>query len=285
MKKKPTFNIIGAGKLGLTLAADILKFQLGTIQGICNRTLCSAQKAVEHLGTAKAYATPAQLPHADMILITCPDSQITACAELLKENPSLTTSDTVMHFSGVLSAEALMPLQGRTSRLVSLHPMRSFISPASSTFNNAFCALEGDANSLDYVKTVFAPLHLKWLPIHTAKKALYHAAGVFSANYVISVLHAAQRCLLEAGLDEFTSFNLITDLAASVITNIKRTQSLPTALTGPLQRNDKHTISAHLDALPADLNSLYRRLGLNLVELTALSANEKTALIELLRQS
>ena len=82
-------NIIGAGKLGKTIARLLVINKVGIIEGVCNRSLESSNTAVQFIGQGKAYATIADLPSADIVFITTSDDLIehlnTALAVLLTE--------------------------------------------------------------------------------------------------------------------------------------------------------------------------------------------------------
>ena len=79
-------------------------------------------------------------------------------------------------------------------------------------------------------------------------KPLYHAAAVFSSNYLVVVEALAERLLAAAGVEEAAA--LLEPLAR---TSFDRTFSLgPTAaLTGPASRGDAGTIRRNLEALAA----------------------------------
>lgn len=275
-------NIIGAGKLGKSLALDIQSYHLGHLQSICNRSIDSTKNISQHLKNTMACPSIEQLPNADFIFITTPDDAIALCAHELINNKNIKAGTVVVHCSGVLSSEILYVLKNKDCLIASLHPMRSFSYASGTTFEGAYCALEGDKEAIKKIKQLLKPLNINWLEISAQKKAVYHCGGVFSANYLIEILHQAQKAYQNAGLDETVALTVAYDLAQGVLNNIKKTNSLTNALTGPLARGDIQTILLHLNQLPPDSKYLYKALGKELLTLCDLPKAKRHQLEDLL---
>lgn len=277
-----SINIIGAGKLGHALATDIHNHHLGTLVGICNKTLESSEKVASHFKTALPFSSIPSLPTADFIFITTPDDLISSCAEQLTYHPLLKPGCIIAHCSGVLSSDILALLENKGCHIASLHPMRSFSKAQGSTFKGAYCALEGSKEAVTALKALLHPLALNYLDISSQYKANYHCGGVFSANYLIAILHQAQKAYQTAGIEETLALNVACDLAQSVLTNIKKTQSLKKSLTGPLARGDEKTLFLHMNSLPSDAKTLYKKLALELLSLCDLPLEKKAHINTLL---
>lgn len=83
----PLINIIGAGRLGKTIARLIKVHQAGTIQGICNTTFKSAKNAIQFIGQGKPFLSIESLPPVDITIISTPDDQIELrCKQLSLSN-------------------------------------------------------------------------------------------------------------------------------------------------------------------------------------------------------
>lgn len=68
--QKPTINVIGAGKLGKTVARLIVTHQAGRIQEICNSSLESSIQAAEFIEEGAPLQRIDELNPADITFIT-----------------------------------------------------------------------------------------------------------------------------------------------------------------------------------------------------------------------
>lgn len=277
-------NIIGAGKLGETLARDINNYNLATTISIFNKSYKSSLKVAQRLNHAKAYKTIKDLPSAELTFITTPDDAINICANELAENINIKKGDLIIHCSGVLSSDELNCLQEKGCLVASLHPMRSFTN-LNSTFNGSFCAIEGDVKATLIIKSLFKPLELQFININKNNKASYHCGGVFASNYLISILKQATLCYQSSGIDSESALKIASSLAQSTLNNIEQTNSLADSLTGPLARFDLNTIEKHFDVIKPDTKLLYKNLAHNLLDLTTLSDKQRTQLKMLLNEA
>ncbi|MCH9689192.1 MAG: DUF2520 domain-containing protein [Gammaproteobacteria bacterium] len=274
-------NLIGAGKLGKTMARLLFNHGLIRVSGVLNTSLESTLDAIQFIGDGTAYSSIATLPPSNLTLICTPDASIADIAETLSQNQWINQDHMIMHFSGALSAEILSPLANKGCATASLHPMRSFSNPALSLeqYPGTYCAIEGDAKALKRLKPLFEAIGSVVYHIKQEKKSIYHAAGVFASNYLLTLAKQATDCLTEAGVDETIGLNIIADLMQGTLSNLKHTQSLKTSLTGPIQRSDVNTIKKHLEAINnAEQQSLYRALGKATLPITNLNQNTKKAL-------
>ena len=81
-------NIIGTGKLGMTMAYLFLQYPEYQICGVLNRHLKTSIQAIQKLGSGKAVASYAELPEADMTLIAVGDDQIASVSPVCTDNKS-----------------------------------------------------------------------------------------------------------------------------------------------------------------------------------------------------
>ncbi|MCX7117857.1 MAG: DUF2520 domain-containing protein [Legionellales bacterium] len=279
MIKPKWINIIGAGNLGKTLGRLLVNHKLATIRGVVNQSLDSAEKSIQWMGDGCAFADSASLPPADLVFITTPDDAIVDTCLALQKNKSILPGSVVVHCSGSLSSDVLLPMKTLGCHVASIHPMRCFADPTFSVtaFPGTFCAYEGDLDATDLIIPLFQALGAVTYPIEKDKKALYHTAGVFASNYLVTLSHQAVSCLIDTGLDREMAMKVIVNIMKSTTLNLEKTLSPERALTGPIQRGDVATISNHLTALE-DLHQkdLYTALGKATLALT--SHDEKTLL-------
>ena len=274
-------NLIGAGKLGKVMAGLLFNHGLIHVSAVLNTSLKSTLDAIACIGDGTAYASIAALPPAHLTLICTPDASIADIAEALSHNQWMNQDHLIMHFSGALSSEVLKPLADKGCATASLHPMRSFSNPALSMkqYPGTYCAIEGHPKALKRLKPLFEAIGSVVYSIKQEKKSIYHAAGVFASNYLLTLAKQATLCLAEAGVDENIGLNIITDLMQGTLSNLEHTQSLESSLTGPIQRGDANTLKQHLKAINnAEQELLYRALGKATLPLTTLDQNKKQAI-------
>lgn len=233
------------------------------------------------MGGGTYCAKIADLPPADITLITTPDQAITSCCIELSQNQALKLDSLIIHCSGAYTSDALKSVQQMGCLIASVHPMRSFALPliAIEHYPGTHCAVECDDDVLPQVCALFNSIGSILFRIQREKKSVYHAAGVFASNYLITLAEQARLCLEEAGVEATVAMNIITNLMQSTVSNLKETHSPIQSLTGPLQRGDIATLQQHIDSLQPTQQQLYCMLGQATLPLTALT-NTETTLIE-----
>ncbi|MQR00045.1 Rossmann-like and DUF2520 domain-containing protein [Glaciimonas soli] len=270
-----SLNIIGCGKVGQTLAQ--LWSESGTFQlhDILNRSLASGQRSVIAIGDGRAVADYAELYPADVYLIGTGDDQISACCDALAASGKLNSNSIVFHCSGALSSDALSAAKLQGASVASIHPIRSFANPQQvvSNFSNTWCGCEGDTVALAFLISAFETIGARCVDIARDNKILYHAAAVFASNYVITLIDAAQRSYIEAGIPADVALQLISPLLTESAENAFRSGPA-TALTGPIARGDSATVTRQYQALlqwEPQTAALYQQF----IELTSRLAEQK----------
>ena len=271
-KQKPAVSIIGAGRLGTTLALALADKSY-PIRSMVARRVASARKAAKLLDPSDdaVQVLPAKnlgsLLPADLFLITTPDDQI---AHVASELARLQTPRraTALHTSGALSAEVLAPLRKRGWSTGSIHPLIS-ATGSTTVLDGAFWSVEGDKTALRVAKTIVRDLGGKSFSIRSEDKPLYHAAAVMSAGNVVALFDVALEMLVQCGLTRTTARTVLLPLLASTVHNLE-TKDPADALTGTFARGDLETVKRHLKALKinTDALDLYRLLGKRSLKLT-----------------
>jgi predicted short-subunit dehydrogenase-like oxidoreductase (DUF2520 family) len=242
---RPTFNLIGCGRVGLTLTR-LLSDQV-TVQGLYAPREASRQAALDFIGSGTPCTGLAEMPSADLWLLAVPDSHIAPVAtqlaeQLTKRVPSQVGAKppVVFHCSGFLSSAVLSPLAERGWTTASLHPVLSFASPALAIqqFAGTPCALEGSPAALAVLRPLFEHLGARCFGILAEQKALYHAAAVFSNNFTVVLQGMAQAAWQNAGVPSEWLTPLTEALLNSATTNVLALGP-QAALTGPAARGDQ----------------------------------------------
>ncbi|MCP0914951.1 DUF2520 domain-containing protein [Legionella sp. 27cVA30] len=262
-------NIIGAGRLGSSLAKALLKLHPDTVLTLYNRSLAKGEKIIQHLGSGQSVDEFHAMPAASIVFITTPDDAIAVIAETLATQKLIPAGSMVVHCSGVLGSDVLAPLQRQGCHTASVHPLRAFAEEMQEdAFQNCHCVMEGDAAATAYLSILFKNLGALTLTIHAEKKAIYHAAAVMASNYVVTLADAAIKLLIESDVSEEHARQITHNLLQISLTNLKKSPPKE-ALTGPLQRGDLSTIAKHLHALQGSATEkLYRAAALATLPLT-----------------
>lgn len=272
-------NIIGAGRVGGTLAKLINQHALGEIRGICNSSLASSKKAVAHFG----FGYPCQLldlPSADITFITVKDDEIASITKTLAEH-KINPNSIYVHCSGALPSEILLPLKKINCSIASIHPLKSFADDQD-TLQNIYCGLEGDARAAQQLNEIFQSLGAIVFNLNSNKKTIYHVGTVFAANYLVLLFEQSITALTEAGLERDKAVDITLSLMQGNLDNLKKYRSGLAALTGPLKRGDIKLIQQHLAAMDPKLKSLYCVLAKATIEYTELNDSLKEKIQQLL---
>lgn len=257
-------NIIGAGKIGQTIGRLLVENNLAKIAGVCNKTLESAMAAIEFMGDGIVIADIPSLPLADITFITVPDDRISDIGLQISHTSNIKPNSIYVHCSGVLTSDVLAAVKINNVFVASCHPMKSFSDPliAYKNYPGTYCAMEGDTQASEILTPLFQSFGSQIFSIEKDKKPLYHAAGVFASNYLITLAQQSLNCFTASGVEEKIALQMIIGLMQSALINLKNTLSPTEALTGPIQRGDISTIQKHLAAISdSQQRNLYALLG------------------------
>lgn len=271
--KIPTLNIVGAGKLGKTLARLMQDHHAAAVQTVCNRSLESAEKAVQFIGSGTATHQIRDLKPAAIHFIATEDAHIKAVCEQLALANVFNPGALVFHASGALPASILNSAKTNGCLIASAHPTHSFADPTSSlnTFAGSFCALEGDPEALLLLQPLLEKIGGRCFTLSSQHKMRYHAACVMASNFAVTLLNESILCLNASGVEENHATDIALNLMQNTLHNFAHTRSAKKTLTGPLQRGDIDIIQQHLDALSnTDQHALYQTLAQSTLKLTDL---------------
>lgn len=270
-----SLTVIGAGRLGKTLARCLLRHELVTIVDVVTRTSASAQAAVDFIGAGTSRVDIGGVAEANLFMLAVPDDQITRCCEQLAASNKIGTGTIIFHCSGALGSAALIAASQSGASVASVHPVRSFADPERVADNIAGTCfgIEGDAVALQRLLPLFEALGCVLVPVQTESKTLYHAAAVFASNYVVSILAVAQEAYVAAGIPADVALKMLIPLTRESIENVLRIGPAA-ALTGPIVRGDEVTIERQQRAVSA-WDSQYGDLYAVLAEVTRRLAHQK----------
>lgn len=193
----------------------------------------SRSHIAELLGTARVGLADLAA-ESELLLVGVSDRAIEACANAIPETEAL-----IFHASGSLLAQ-----RGGFS----LHPLKA-LPPVGEPGDLAGTLLVFEGEHRRTAKLVAMAIGARFCEIAPDRKALYHAAAVFGANYVAASVDIAQQLMTRVGLGDVRE-DLVA-LARSAIENWRRHDDAR-RFTGPAARGDAEVMQRHLDALADD---------------------------------
>jgi predicted short-subunit dehydrogenase-like oxidoreductase (DUF2520 family) len=274
----PTLNLIGAGRVGQTLARLWTQAGVFAVQDVLTTSMASAQAACQLIGAGTPAPSLGAMRSADVWLIATTDAHIAASAASLAAPMSqaragnterhsvaseanatadpaaeaLRRPPIAFHCSGALPASVLAPLAALGWQVASAHPILSFANTdaACAQFAGTPCALEGDAAARAWLQTAFTAIGAQCFEVRSQDKLLYHAAAVFATNFLPVLQAVAEDAWRATGVPEALLPHLRASLLNNAVSNITRLGPQG-ALTGPAARGDTAAIARQAVAVSA----------------------------------
>lgn len=246
----PTLNLIGAGRVGQTLARLWQQHGSFAVQDVLTTALSSAQAAVDCIGTGRAVEQLHALRPADVWMLAVPDAQVAVVARALADQLADAPPAIAFHCSGALGSDALAPLAARGWQVASAHCILSFASvrAALAQFPGTACALEGDPIACAALRPALRAIGAQCFDVASADKLLYHAAAVFATNFLPVLQAVAEDLWQSTGVPAALIPALRASLLRNAVANITALGP-QAALTGPAARGDTAAIARQAQAV------------------------------------
>jgi len=106
-----TLNVIGAGRVGRTLASLWEEKHTFAVQDVLDGTIDGARAAVAFIGDGSPVAELERMRPADVWMITTPDREIVPSADRLVSADRIRAGDVLFHCSGSLASTELARAQ------------------------------------------------------------------------------------------------------------------------------------------------------------------------------
>ncbi len=248
MKKNKSVCVIGQGKLGGVLAQSLRR--AGYSVTVVKR---GENKKIPRIKTA------------DAVIIATQDQEIQKAARDLARRGGIRKGRIVLHCSGALTSSVLDVVRNKGAHAASLHPLQTFPSlrQGISALSGTHWFFEGDKAAQSFCKKIVRDLKGKFLIIKPQHKAAYHAAVCLACNYQTTLIVAAEEIGRKIG---FQGKDFRAALAPILRATLANTLQMGAkALTGPVRRGDKATVTGHIRALKSlgkrDLAALYGALA------------------------
>jgi predicted short-subunit dehydrogenase-like oxidoreductase (DUF2520 family) len=262
----PVVFIIGAGVVGTTLAAKLLRAGV-PVAGLHGRKRDLSEPASALAGVLGSTGElPEIVASSDVVVISVRDTRIPEIAQRLVDEKRLRPQQVVLHTSGNRpAAEMLSAARPHVRGVGTLHPLIA-VTEAPGTLESlrgAAFGVEGDEPARRLALRLVRLMGGRPLPLAAESMALYHAAAVMASNYLVALADIARSTLVAAGVPESDALPALLPLMTSAVRNVAEV-GLPSAMTGPVVRGDVVSIERHIAALQAkapETLDLYRRLG------------------------
>ena len=264
----PIIGIVGAGAVGTALGVALSRGGW-PIAAVASRDAARRDGFRRLVGGSRGFAEAnALLDDVELVILAVPDDAIAPLAATLR----LYSGQAMIHTSGLLGAEVLIPAMAAGTQMGSFHPLVAFADTerAVAALHGATIAVEGDDDLVGLLAEMATVVGGTAVRLAPGAKPAYHAAAVLAAGGVVALLDAIVELGAVAGLDERASLQVYLPLVRQTLANAE-SLGVRSALTGPFTRGDAGTLDAHLAALQAhapDVAELYRVLGRRELELS-----------------
>ena len=258
-------GFIGAGTVGTALAVRLSQKGCSVV-AVSSRSLSSPQRLAKLVSDCQVYPTAQEVADTtDLIFITTSDDAIAKVVSEVRWR----AGQEVVHCSGADSIDILEPAKQLGASTGSFHPLQTFasVSQAIENLPGSTFALEAENPLLSRLKDLASLLNGEWVELGPGDKVLYHAAAVFTSNYLVTLVKLALDLWQAFGVPQEKATKALLPLLQGTVNNIGNI-GLPGCLTGPISRGDVGTISKHLAAIEVRESSIlttYQELGLQTI--------------------
>lgn len=266
---KPSFAIVGCGKVGTALGIFLAKAGYKAV-GLAGRSLASAQRTAKIIGCDHYSDVPWEITrNADVVFITTPDGAIIETCDSIAGHKGFADKAVVLHCSGVLPSTILSTAKTCGAQTGSMHPLQTFASTEfnANPFQGVTVAVEGENDAVNMAKQIVADLGGSSVTILTEAKTLYHASAAVASNYLVTLLDLAFQLMGASGITGRDAFKVLKPLIEGTLSNIEEV-GIPAALTGPIVRGDVETVEKHIEEIELtnpQLLELYKTLGFHTI--------------------
>lgn len=259
---RPTLAIIGAGRVGGTLAYAAHSAGYA-INAIYTRSPKRAGGILALTEATLLHDIVSTAQSADLIFIAVPDDVITEIDEAGRE--AWQPGKGVVHLSGLHGSDILEHAARAGAWTGTFHPLRAIptVVTAPNPFRGTYFGISGHQVLIPRLRTFAESLGGIPITIPDDGKALYHTAAVFASNYIVTCFAIAVDLLTSLDIDSEHATQALLPLTEGAVANLAH-HGLPAALTGPITRGDTGTLTIHQQQLAStrpDLLPLYQLLG------------------------
>ena len=269
-KKKITLGVVGAGRVGTTLASMFRNTE-ANVEFVTATSRERALEAVQFIGEGEplpyqAGKEIAKFPSVSVLLLTPRDDLLPFIAREVAASSDDWNSCVVLHSSGATPVEVLQVFSEKGAHVGILHPcypicepMKELPKDGSVTFS-----FTGEDALFSEVKNFAREWGVNLIRAEGIKREVYHAGLMFSAGHLGALLAEAEDLLRASGLDAKNARATMLSVAGGVLNNLSNDAGVHKTLTGPFARGDKELIAKQreiIQTLSPDARAIYDLLG------------------------
>ncbi|MFB9658632.1 Rossmann-like and DUF2520 domain-containing protein [Glycomyces mayteni] len=235
-------GVVSAGRVGSVVGAALTRAGHRVVAASAVSE-DSRKRAARHLPGAEILPPPDVVAAAELVLVAVPDDAIAPLVASLPVRPG----QIWVHTSGALGAEALRPARDAGALTVALAPAMTFTGRDEDLerLNGISWAVTGEAEARFVGEALVLEMGGEPEHVDEADRARYHAALVYAANHLMTLVNDAADQLRAIGVAN--PERLMEPLVSASLDNALRHGDA--ALTGPVSRGDAGTVAKHLKAL------------------------------------
>jgi len=281
----PFTGIVGAGAVGTALGVALTRAGW-PIHAVASRDAGRRERFTTLVEGARPFVEPqALIEEVELIILAVPDDVIGPLSASLR----MYSGQAMIHTSGALGAEVLVPAMAAGTQIGAFHPLVAFADTerAVAALHGATVAIEGDDQLAGLLARMAEAIGATAVRLAPGSKAAYHAAAVLAAGGLVALLDAIVELGRVAGLDEPGSLAIYGRLIEGTLENA-RGLGVAAALTGPITRGDAGTLRTHLAVLAEHAPGvlpLYRAAADREVGMAEARGTLAPATVEMLRAS
>ncbi|MGB7025430.1 MAG: DUF2520 domain-containing protein, partial [Candidatus Acidiferrales bacterium] len=169
----------------------------------------------------------------------------------------------VLHTSGALDDRALAPLARFGAAIGAMHPLQTFSGRGVPLLEGVAFVIQGHGRAQREARRIARTLGGTSVTLPRAAKPAYHAAGVFAAPYLLTLVETATRILMRIGFSRRRARAVLLPLIRQTLHNYERFGARK-SWTGPVARGDFSTVARHRSALakwPEEFSQSYAALA------------------------
>ncbi|HKD84643.1 MAG TPA: Rossmann-like and DUF2520 domain-containing protein [Terriglobales bacterium] len=248
-QRRPSIGIVGPGNLGaaLALALQAAGYRVKFLVVRSTTALSARSRSLSRKLHADVLEIGKQPIKTELVWITVPDDAIADVAHALARTQEW-KGKVVLHSSGALTSDELLPLRKKGAAVASVHPMMTFVRGSAPAMAGVSFAIEGDAAALRLATSIVRDLGGDAFKIEKRNKVLYHVFGSFASPLVIALMGSLEQVARAAGIREARIRRVMEPLLRQTLSNYLA-QDAASAFSGPLVRGDAATVRKHLAEL------------------------------------
>jgi len=245
---RPTIGVIGAGRVGLALAAGFARAGHHLV-GVAPRSPQSRDSAGRRLPGVSLLDAADVAVRAGVLLVTVPDDAVADVVAGLARRGALHEGQAVVHTSGRHGLAVLDAAAAAGAIPLALHPAMTFQGTADDVERLAGTHFGVTARGRHWALAEQLVAALGGHPVSVPEelRPLWHAGLAHGANHLVTLVSSALEVIRATGASDPAA--VLRPLLTAALDGALA--SGMDALTGPVARGDARTVTAHLDALDA----------------------------------